>query len=92
MMPGASCARQSNRARMADQLMGPDPLLARLLGPRGPDIGCEACFALIDVYVEAELAGRDAQRLVPGMRAHLQGCPACAEEHESLRELLASFK
>jgi hypothetical protein len=25
---------------------------------------------------------------VPGMRAHLLGCPACHEEHESLRALV----
>lgn len=24
-----------------------------------------------------------------GMRAHLEGCPACGEEHESLRTLVA---
>jgi hypothetical protein len=24
------------------------------------------------------------------MRAHLDGCPACAEEHHSLRELLTA--
>ena len=35
----------------------------------------------------AELAGRDADALMPGMRAHLDGCPACAEDHESLLEL-----
>ena len=26
---------------------------------------------------------------VPGMRAHLEGCPACAEERDSLRDLVA---
>ena len=60
-----------------------------LLGPPGPEIGCEACFDLIDLYVDAELAGEDADARVPGMRAHLQGCPACHEEYESLRELAA---
>jgi hypothetical protein len=25
---------------------------------------------------------------VPGMRAHLEGCPACSEEYESLRALV----
>ena len=60
-----------------------------LLGPPGPEIGCDACFDLIDLYVDAELAGEDADARVPGMRAHLQGCPACHEEYESLRELAA---
>jgi hypothetical protein len=26
---------------------------------------------------------------VPGMREHLDGCPACAEEHDSLLALAA---
>jgi hypothetical protein len=61
--------------------------LARLLGPAGPELQCDACFDLLDEYVDAEVRGADADALVPGMRAHLHGCPACAEEHESLLEL-----
>ena len=63
--------------------------LERLLGPTGPDIGCEECFERLDEYVELELQGRDAEARVPGMRAHLDGCPACREEHESLHSLLS---
>ena len=63
--------------------------LERLLGPTGPDIGCEECFERLDEYVELELQGRDAEATVPGMRAHLDGCPACREEHESLHALLS---
>ncbi len=63
-------------------------LVAGLLGPAGPELSCEQCFELLDIYVEHELAGESADRRVPGMHEHLQGCPACAEEHESLRELL----
>jgi hypothetical protein len=62
--------------------------LGRLLGPSGPEIGCEECFAQLDRYVELELAGKDADALVPGLRAHLYGCPACREEHDSLRALV----
>jgi hypothetical protein len=65
-------------------------LVARLLGPPGPEVTCDECFAALDVYVEHELAGDDADAFVPGMRAHLEGCPACAEEHASLRDLIAS--
>jgi predicted anti-sigma-YlaC factor YlaD len=61
-----------------------DPAIERLLGPALPEIGCDECFDRIDEYVEAERP--DVQ--VPGMRAHLQGCPACREEYESLRALL----
>lgn len=65
-----------------------DALLRRMLGPAGPELGCEQCFEQLDRYVELELAGAPADELVPGLRAHLVGCPACAEEHESLRALL----
>ena len=65
-----------------------NPAIARLLGPTEPEILCDECFEQLDVYVEAELGHADADASVPGMRAHLQGCPACAEEYESLRALV----
>ena len=61
--------------------------LDRLLGPTGEQVTCDRCFDLLDEYVDLELAGADADARVPGMRAHLEGCPACREEHESLRAL-----
>jgi hypothetical protein len=64
-------------------------VLSRLLGPAGPEIGCDECFETLDRYVELEVAGKDADAAVPGLRAHLQGCPACREEHESLRALVS---
>jgi len=64
--------------------------LARLLGPAEAEVECETCFTELDRYVGLELVGADADRAVPGLRAHLAGCPACAEEHESLRALLAA--
>jgi hypothetical protein len=63
-------------------------LLTRLLGPAAPEVTCEECFELLDEYVELELAGEDADRRLPGLREHLQGCPACNEDHESLRDFV----
>jgi hypothetical protein len=63
--------------------------LGRLLGPATPEVGCDECFAELDRYVELELEGRDADALIPGLRAHLDGCPACREEHESLRAFVS---
>jgi anti-sigma factor RsiW len=65
-----------------------DELLRRLLGAPGPELTCEQCFEELDRYVELELAGADADALVAGMRAHLEGCPACHEEHLSLRAIV----
>ena len=62
--------------------------LGRLLGPGRPEVGCEACFDELDRFVELELAGEDADAAVPGLRAHLAGCPACREDYESLRALV----
>ncbi len=62
--------------------------LGRLLGPGEPEVGCDECFAELDRYVELELGGHDADAAIPGLRAHLDGCPACREEHESLRALV----
>jgi anti-sigma factor RsiW len=64
--------------------------LARVLGPAAPEVTCEVCFDELDRFVELELAGDDAEAVVPGMTAHLEGCPACAEDHASLRALLAA--
>lgn len=65
-----------------------DQALSRLLGPAGPEIGCDACFDGLDRYVELDLAGADVEAAMPGFRAHLTGCPACREEYESLRALV----
>jgi hypothetical protein len=63
-------------------------LLKRLLGPAGPEISCDECFEHLDRYVELELSGADADAAIPGMGAHLEGCPACGEDHRSLRALV----
>jgi hypothetical protein len=65
-----------------------DETLKRLLGPAEPELLCDECFEKLDQYVELELEGRAADELIPGMRPHLEGCPACREEYDSLRELV----
>ena len=69
-----------------------DQLIGRLVGPAGPELNCEECFDALDRYVELELTGTTviADTLVPGMRAHLEGCSACRADHESLLALLLS--
>ena len=64
--------------------------LKRLLGPDEPELLCEECFEKLDEYIDAELNGAAADERVPAMTAPLQGCPACREDYESLRELVKS--
>jgi anti-sigma factor RsiW len=64
--------------------------LDSLLGPSGFEVTCEQCFELLDRYVDLELDGVDADAQLPGLRAHLGGCPACAEDYESLRAFVVA--
>jgi hypothetical protein len=66
--------------------------LAPLLGPAAQELGCDACFEHLDRYVELEVAGADAEAAVPGLGAHLDGCPACREEHDSLYALVSEAR
>jgi hypothetical protein len=63
--------------------------LTLLLGPAGPELTCEQCFGELDRYVELELAVANADEQVPGMRAHLEGCSACHEDHVGLLAFVA---
>jgi hypothetical protein len=65
-----------------------DDTIKRLLGPAEPELLCDECFERLDEYVDLELQGERADDQVPGMRAHLEGCPACHEEYQSLRGLV----
>jgi hypothetical protein len=67
-----------------------DDLLRGLLGPSGPELTCDQCFEELDRYVELELHHGEAHadEMIPGMRAHFEGCQACDEEHHSLRALV----
>ena len=71
--------------------MPADPRRAveRLVGPAGPELGCDECFEVLDAYVELELAGAGADAQMPLMRAHLAGCSACRDDHDSLLALLS---
>jgi len=56
----------------------------RMLGPAGPELGCDECFDQLDAYVELELTDVKADLAMPAMRAHLMGCSACRDDHDSL--------
>lgn len=68
------------------QPLTPDSI-AKLLVDTDPYLSCDECFARIDEYVEHMLAD-SSYRDVP-MDVHLAGCAVCAEEAETLTELLS---
>ena len=82
--------------------MTDDPLRF-LLGPDRPEVTCEECFERLPAYVEAEVvpgraveccdrcdapASCSSDGRCARVHAHLEGCPACREEYEVLRELV----
>jgi hypothetical protein len=58
--------------------------LDKLLATDPADAGCDATFALLDVYVEVELAGQDPRSRLPGLAAHLRSCQACQADYQGL--------
>ena len=74
---------------MTDKRADLKQAVGRLLGPAEPEVGCDVCFQELDRYIELEVAGANADAALPGLRAHLDGCPACREEHDSLQALIS---
>ena len=48
------------------------------------DAGCEHTMALLDVYVDTVVAGRDPEQAMPGITAHLRSCLPCRTDFEGL--------
>jgi hypothetical protein len=59
-------------------------LVWTILTTEPEEIGCDTCFAHLDVFVELALAGKNAAGAMPLVHAHLERCPACREEYEAL--------
>lgn len=51
------------------------------------EISCSECFDSVSHFVEVELSGEDPVRKMPQVKQHLDQCPACREEYETLRDL-----
>jgi hypothetical protein len=51
------------------------------------EISCTECFDLVSSFVELELSGEDSAVKMPQVKQHINQCPACREEYETLRDL-----
>lgn len=61
--------------------------IRRILGPTGPDSGCERSGDLLDQLVETERASRPMTKALRAVANHLEGCPDCREDYLGLRAL-----
>ena len=55
---------------------------------RTEDVTCKEVFHRLDEYVEKEMDGKDAARLMPLLREHLDICSDCCDEYEALLEVI----
>ena len=51
------------------------------------EISCSECFDRVSRFVELEIEGKDAPRIMPELKYHLNQCRACRDEYEALRDL-----
>jgi len=75
-----------NRAELRDDTV--QGFLHILETVRLQDMPCSEVFSRLDEYVEKELDGHEAARLMPLLREHLDTCPDCCEEYEALLSAL----
>ncbi|HMB21525.1 MAG TPA: hypothetical protein VKP08_01780 [Anaerolineales bacterium] len=62
-------------------------LLQNIYNTQEEEISCSECFDLVSHFVEVELSGADAAAQMPKVKQHLEQCPACHAEYETLRDL-----
>lgn len=61
--------------------------LQNIYNTQDEEISCSECFDLVSPFVEMELSGKDAVAKMPQVKQHLDQCPACHAEYETLRDL-----
>jgi hypothetical protein len=66
----------------------PGDAVSSLLADTDPYLSCDECFDRLDQYVEQLV--RDPGYQDRAMRAHLLACAACADEADSLLELITA--
>ncbi len=67
-------------------------LLQILERVRAEDMSCDDLYALLDQFVEREVHSKDAAKIMPLIREHLDMCPPCYEVYESLLTVLENTK
>jgi hypothetical protein len=59
---------------------------------REDELSCSETYARLDEFVETEVHTKDAARITPLIREHLDMCPECHEEYKALLAILENTK
>jgi hypothetical protein len=70
----------------------PGRLFRSIFTTQEDEITCPLCRDLLDVYVDREISGEDAAKLLPYVHQHLDCCNQCVELYEGLRDIVNSEK
>ena len=58
---------------------------------RDEELTCGHCYDELDEFIEMKLSGKDAAQALPLVEEHLDRCPACREEYETLLKALKAI-
>jgi hypothetical protein len=67
---------------------GMEKMLLALVKTEEHEISCDEVFAVLDEFAEAVKRGENVLLLMPLVRQHLDMCPDCREEYETLLRML----
>ena len=59
---------------------------------RAEELSCGDMYARLDEFVETQVQSKDAGKITPLIREHLDMCPDCYEEYEALLAVLENTK
>jgi len=77
---------QKKKPEFPDELV--QDLIRSLEDDQQEECSCDDVYAVVDQYAEMEFSGKDAARLMPLLKQHMEGCHSCCEEYEALLDIL----
>ncbi len=56
------------------------------------ELSCDDTYARLDEFVETQVRSKDAEKIMPLIREHLDTCSDCCEEYETLLTVLENTR
>lgn len=66
-------------------------MMSSVKSTRELELTCGHCYDELDQFIEMKLSGKKAEEAMPLVQEHLDRCPACREEYETLLEALKAM-
>ncbi len=66
-------------------------MMSSVKSTRELELTCGHCYDELDQFIEMKLSGKKAEEAMPLVQEHLDRCPTCREEYETLLEALKAM-